>query len=59
MDKKKRIAEKLKRIRELWVEHEMMEEDSPEHEALIARIRILVTQYQVLAEADSPKKKPK
>jgi hypothetical protein len=55
MDPKKEIADKLRLIQALWIEQEKMEVGSPEHEALLEKIRVLAAEYHKLVDAS---KKP-
>jgi hypothetical protein len=50
MEQKKEIADKLHRIRQLWIEQKRLEEGSPEHDALLEKIRVLSAEYQALSE---------
>jgi chaperonin cofactor prefoldin len=49
------IAEKLKRIEDLWLELERTKPDTPVYRALIERIFALSLEYQALVDAS---KKP-
>jgi hypothetical protein len=51
MDDPKAAREKLQRIRQLWLQLDQMEEDSPEYEILAQKIRALSTEYKALSGA--------
>jgi len=57
MEQQKAIADILRRIRELWVQQEGVDEGSLEQDDLLWEIRVLSDEYKALLEAD--KRKPK
>jgi hypothetical protein len=50
MDQKKATANKLLHIRELWIEQARLGEGSPEQDAVLEKIRVLVAEYQAVNE---------
>jgi len=54
----KAIADILRRIRELWIEQERLDEGSPEQDAVQWKIRALSDEYEALIETGGLKKKP-
>jgi hypothetical protein len=50
MDQEKRIADKLRHIRQLWAEQERLDEGSPEEAAVLKKIRVLSDEYKALIE---------
>ncbi len=50
MDEQKTAREKLERIRQLWVELERLEEETPEYEIVARKIRVLSAEYKTLIE---------
>jgi len=57
MEQQKAIYDILRRIRELWIEQDGLDEGSPEQDAVLRKIRVLSDEYKALLEA--VKKKPK
>jgi hypothetical protein len=51
MDDQKIAREKLQRIRQMWLELERLEENSPEYEILTEKIRALSAEYKTLTDA--------
>lgn len=51
--------DKLHRIQQLWKEIERTKSDTPEHETLLQKIRVLSDEYQALVDAFVKPKKPK
>jgi hypothetical protein len=50
MDQKKETVDKLRRIRELWIEQDRLGEGSAEQDAVLEKIRVLVAEYQMVSE---------
>ena len=56
MDRKKATADKLGRIRELWIEQDRLVEGSRAQDAVLEKIRVLVAEYQAVNSTRSTEK---
>ena len=59
MEQQKAIYDILRRIRELWIEQDGLDEGSPEQDAVLRKIRVLSDEYKALTQTGYFKKKPK